>query len=106
MRKAITGALLVLALAIMAPAANGQFFPMSFGFPNAVHYATATAWEQDTANVFDFQDTSIVPAGWFPAIHQTSIHTQSMSHTEFSQTSEYTAIGYPYTSMRPFGCGY
>lgn len=91
----------MLALASMAAAASGQMFPMGFGFPNIVHASTATAWEQDTANVFDFQDTSIVPAGWFPAIHQTSIHTESMTHTEYSQTTEYTAIGYPCMA-----CGY
>jgi hypothetical protein len=45
----------------------------------------------------------------FPSIHQTSLQTQSMSHTEFSQTSEYDAVGYPYLSvgggpLGGFGC--
>jgi hypothetical protein len=54
----------------------------------------------------------MVPMGLgFPAIHQTSVHVQSMSHTEFSQTTEFAAIGYPFASMGPgpfggFACGF
>ncbi len=118
MRKAIAGALLVLALALAfalfqgSVAASGQFSPMSYGFPNIVHSLSNTAWVHDTANAFDFEDASIVPmGGYFPAIHQTSIHTRSMSHMEYSHTEEFTAIGYPYTSAGPgpyggFACGY
>lgn len=120
MRKAIAGALFVLALALasglflasLATAASGQFSPMSFGFPNVVHSLTSTSWVRDTADMFDFEDASIVPTGgYFPAIHQTSIHTRSLSHTEYSHTSEFTSIGYPYVSAGPgryggFACGY
>jgi len=118
MRKAIAGALLVLAMALAlflaspAPAAMGQFSPMSFGFPNIVHSLSSTSWVRDTADAFDFDDASLVPAGgYFPAIRQTSIHTRSMTHTEYSHTEEFTAIGYPYISMGAgpyggFGCGY
>ncbi len=112
MQKAIAGAVLVLSVAAMAAAAGGQMFPMAYGFPNIVHQATSTAWQQDTFNAFDFDDAAMVPCGYgFPAIHQTSVHTRSMSHTEFSQTSEFTAIGYPGISMGPgpfggFACGY
>jgi hypothetical protein len=105
MRKAIAGALLVLAIACMTMPACGQMFPMSYGFPNVVHSLQSTAWQHDTLDAFDFDDASIMPygGGMFPSIHQTSIHTRSMSHTEFSQTTEFTAIGYPYVSASPFG---
>ncbi len=99
-------------LASLATAASGQFSPMSYGFPNIVHSLSSTAWVHDTANAFDFDDASIVPmGGYFPAIHQTSIHSRSMSHTEYSHTEEFTSIGHPYTSAGPgpyggFACGY
>ncbi len=111
MRKAVAGALLVLALALAMPAC-AQYFPMSYGFPNAVQTSTTTAWQHDDFNAFDFDDASVMPCGYgFPAIHQTSIHTRSASHTEFSQTTEFAAIGYPCISMGPgpmggFACGY
>lgn len=120
MRKAIAGALLVLVpavacalfLASLGPAAFGQFSPMSYGFPNIVHSLSSTAWARDTADAFDFDDASFMPTGgYFPAIRQTSIHTRSMSHTEYSHTEEFTAIGYPYISAGrgPYGgfnCGF
>ncbi len=111
MGRSIAGALLVLAILCMTTQACGQF-PMRFGFPNIVQTSTTTAWVRDTADAFSYEDFSMVPVGpGFPAIHQTSIHTQSMSHTEFSQTTEFAAIGYPYVSMGagPYGrfaCGY
>ncbi len=116
MGKSIAGALLVLAILCMTTQASGLMFPMGFGFPNAVQTSTTTAWQQDTADAFSFQDTSVnFPVGCtglaFPSIHQTSIQAQSMSHTEFSQTTEFAAIGYPFVSMGsgPFGgftCGF
>ncbi len=113
MGRAIAGAMLVLAILCMTMPAIGQMFPMGFGFPNAVHTSTSTAWQQDTADAFSFQDASVsfLPGCAFPSIHQTSIQTQSMSHTEFSQTTEFTAIGYPFisTGSGPFGgfnCGF
>ena len=111
MRKSIAGALLVLAILCMTTQAAGQF-PMGFGFPNAVQTSTTTAWQKDTADAFSFEDFNMVPTSCgFPAIHQTSIRAQSMSHTEFSQTTEFAAIGYPCVSMGPgpfggFACGF
>ncbi len=111
MGKSIAGAMLVLAILCLTTQASG-LFPMGFGFPNIVHTATTTAWQQDTADAFSFEDFSMVPMGMgFPAIHQTSIQTQSMSHTEFSQTTEFTAIGYPFVSVGAglpggFACGF
>jgi len=113
MGKSVAGALLVLAILCMTTQASGQMFPMGFGFPNAVQTSTTTAWQQDTANAFSFEDASVVPIPGcvFPAIHQTSIQAQSMSHTEFSQTTQFAAIGYPLVSMGPgpfggFACGF
>ena len=115
MGKSIFMAVLTLAIGCMTLQASGQFMPMSFGFPNIVHSATSTAWEHDTMDAFSYDDFGIsFPGGgfWgigmvFPSIHQTSIRTLSMSHTEFSQTSELTAIGYPYVSAGSGGfiCG-
>jgi hypothetical protein len=103
MGKSVAGALLVLAILCMTTQASGLMFPMGFGFPNAVQTSTTTAWQQDTADAFSFEDASVsFPAGLaFPSIHQTSIQVQSMSHTEFSQTTEFAAIGYPFVSMGP-----
>jgi hypothetical protein len=114
MGRTIAGAMLVVALLCMTVQASGQLLPMSWGFPNAVQTSTTTAWQQDTANAFSFQDSDIgFPNGpySFPSIHQTSIQSQSISHTEFSQTTEFAAIGYPYVSVGPgpyagFACGY
>lgn len=117
MGKSVAGALLVAAILCMTIQASGQMFPMGFGFPNAVQTSTTTAWQKDTADAFSFEDVSVnFPmagcAGFaFPSIHQTSVRVQSMSHTEFSQTTEFVAIGYPFVSMGPgpyagFACGY
>jgi hypothetical protein len=112
MGKSVAGAVLALAILCMTTQACGQF-PMGFGFPNIVQTSTTTAWQHDTAEAFDYEDFSMVPiAGLaFPSIHQTSVHVQSMSHTEFSQTTQFAAIGYPYISAGtgPFGglaCGF
>ncbi len=112
MGKSIAGALLVLAVLGMTTQAGALMFPMGFGFPNAVQTSTTTAWQQDTADAFSFEDFSMAPTAFgFPAVHQTSIQTQSMSHTEFSQTTQFAAIGYPFASMGPgpfggFACGF
>ncbi|WP_174591797.1 hypothetical protein [Methanocella conradii] len=113
MGKSIAGAVLVAAIACMAMQASGQLFPMSFGFPNIVQISTTTAWQHDAMDAFSFDDFSInfpatggcLPLGGvglaFPSIHQTSIRALSMSHTEFSQTTELAAIGYPFISIGP-----
>jgi hypothetical protein len=114
MGRTLAGAMLAVALLFMAVQASGQLLPMAWGFPNAVQTSTTTAWQQDTANAFSFEDSSIdFPYGpySFPSIHQTSIQSQSMSHTEFSQTTEFASIGYPYVAAGPgpyagFACGY
>jgi hypothetical protein len=109
MGKSIAGATLLLALLCMTTQAGGQF-PMGFGFPNAVQTSTSTAWQRDTADAFSYQDFDMVPTAFgFPAIHQTSLQVQSMSHTEFSQTREFAAIGFPMGRTGPFGgfgCGF
>ncbi len=115
MGKSAFMAALALAVACMATQASGQFMPMSFGFPNIVHSVASTAWEHDTMDAFSYDDFDVGFPGaglWgigmaFPSIHQTSIRALSMSHTEFSQTTEFTAIGYPYVSVGPGGfiCG-
>jgi hypothetical protein len=107
MGRSIAGAIFVVAilcvtsLSCITMPAFGQLFPTSFGFPNAVQTSTSTAWAQDTANSLNFQDSSIDFTTGFPCIHETSLQTQSMSHTEFSQTTSFAAIGYPFVSVGP-----
>lgn len=100
-RKSIIVASLALAICLASLPAWAQLSPMSWGLPNIVHSASSTNFVQDLADATNFQDVSIDFGGAlsFPSIHQTSLQTQSMSHTEFSQTSEFDAIGYPYVSV-------
>lgn len=107
MGRSIAGAMFVIAILCMAMLACitmpafGQLVPTSFGFPNIVQTSTSTAWVQDTANSLNFQDAGVDLSSGFPCIHQTSLQTQSLSHTEFSQTTSFTAIGYPFVSVGP-----
>jgi len=115
MGRPIAGIVLALALLCITVQVSGQLAPVSFGFPNAVQTSTTTAWEQDTANAVNYQNTCVnfpgglagLGLGGFPSISQTSFQAQSMSHTEFSQTTNFAAIGYPYVSVGPagFACG-
>lgn len=100
-RRSIIVVSLALAICLASSPAWAQLSPVSWGFPNIVHSASSTYFVQDLADATSFQDVCIDFGGaWsFPSIHQTSLQTQSMSHTEFSQTSEFDAIGYPYVSV-------
>lgn len=113
--RTIIVASLALALLFASTPAWAQLSPVGWGFPNIVHSLSSTAFVQDLADATSFHDVSIgfgggLPCGpvgvAFPSIHETSLETQSMSHTEFSQTNEFTSIGYPYVSVggaNPFG---
>jgi len=92
--------------------AEASLMPASFGFPTIVQMANSMAWNQDTANALKYEDVSIdfgggVPFGpvslAFPSIHQTSLECQSMTHTDFAQTSEYAAFAYPFVGVGPYG---
>lgn len=100
-RRSVILVSLALAICLASLPAGAQLSPVSWGFPNIVHSASSTAFVQDLADATNFQDVSIDFGGGFsfPSIHQTSLQTQSMSHTEFSQTSEFDAIGYPCISV-------
>lgn len=103
-RRSILMFMLVLALFLATSPAWAQLSPVAWGFPTVVHSASSTGFVQDLASALNYQnvDVDFGYGGVFPSIHQTSLQTQSMSHTEFSQTSEFDAIGYPYVSV---GCG-
>ncbi len=102
-RRSIIVVSLALAICLASLPAWAQLSPVGWGFPNIVHSASSTGFVQDLADATNFQDVDIAFAGPFPCIHQTSLQTQSMSHTEFSQTNEFDAIGYPYVSVGPAG---
>ena len=105
MRRSIIVASLALAIFLASSPAWAQLSPVSRGFPNVVHSVTSPGFVQYIADATNFQDASVdFGCGCsFPSIHQTSLQTQSMSHTEFSQTSEFDAVGYPYVSVGPLG---
>lgn len=126
MRRTIL--VLVAAMALLiAPAivpAGAQLVSTSFGFPVIVQTGTTTAFSQDTANALDYENVDIsfptctdgtVPFGAvslaFPSISQTTLQTQSVTHTDFSQTSEFAEFAYPFvgvgaTSLPGFGFGF
>ncbi len=106
-RKSILALTLVLAVCLATSPVWAQLSPVSWGFPTIVHSASATGFVQDIADATNFQDTSIdFGCGCaFPSIHQTTLQTQSVSHTEFSQTNEFDAVGYPFVSVGGSPCG-
>lgn len=108
--------ILVVAMALLiAPVivpVYAQLVPTSFGFPTIVQTGSTTAFSQDTANALNYQNVDIsfptasegaVPFGAvslaFPSISQTSLQTQSVTHTDFSQTSEYSEFAYPFAGI-------
>lgn len=118
MERSLVVVMFALAVLCVAMPVSGQLVPMSFGFPTAVQSSSSTGWVQDTADSVNFQDASVnfptaggLPLGpvslGFPSIHQTSLQTTSMSHTEFLQTNDFAAIGYPFISVGAggFSCG-
>jgi hypothetical protein len=76
-----------------------------------VQCSNSVAFVQDTADASDFEEVSIdfpvsgscLPFGAvslaFPSIHQTSLQTQSMTHTSFAQTNEYAQFSYPFVGV-------
>ncbi|AFD00125.1 hypothetical protein Mtc_1371 [Methanocella conradii HZ254] len=100
------------AISLFISGAGASLAPASFGFPTIVQMANSVAWSQDTANALRYEDVSIdfgggVPFGpvslAFPSIHQTSLECQSMTHTDFAQTSEYAAFAYPFVGVGSYG---
>ena len=108
-----TTLILVLAMAMLIAApVYAQLVPTSFGFPTIVQSGSTTAFEQDTANALNYQNVDIsfptaaagaVPFGAvslaFPSISQTSLQTQSATHTEFSQTNQFAEFSYPFVGV-------
>ncbi len=103
---------LAVATCFFVAGANSQFAPIVAGFPTIIQSSNSVAWQQDTADSVNFQDVSVIfptlgglsPGGLaFPSIHQTSLQTQSMTHTEFSQTNSFAEVAFPITGIGPTG---
>jgi hypothetical protein len=115
-------AMALLIASVIVPAC-AQLVSTSFGFPTIVQTGSTTAFTQDTANALNYQNVDIsfptaaegtVPFGAvnlaFPSISQTSLQTQSATHTDFSQTNEFAEFAYPFVgvgaaSLPGFGFG-
>lgn len=106
--------ILAIATALLVAPVCAQLVPTSFGFPTIIQTGTTTAFVQDTANAQDFEDVSIsfptadaLSCGAvglaFPSISQTSLQTQSATHTEFSQTTQYAEFSYPFVGVGATG---
>jgi len=104
-------AMALLALPVIVPA-SAQLVSTSFGFPTIVQSGSTTAFSQDTANALNYQNVDIsfptaaegvVPFGAvslaFPSISQTSLQTQSATHTDYSQTNEFAEFAYPFVGV-------
>jgi len=105
---------LALALSFFTIGACAQLVPTSFGFPTIVQIANAVAWSQDTANAVDYQNVNIDFSGGgvpfspgvafsFPSISQTSLQTQSVTHTDFSQSNQFAEFAYPFVGVGATG---
>lgn len=116
MNKLVTVILLAAASSFFVLGASAQLIPTSFGFPIIVQSSNTVAFNQDTANAVDFQDVSInfpgvgggLPFGpgislAFPSIHQTSLQTQSVTHTSFVQTNEFAEFAFPFVGVGATG---
>lgn len=106
---------LAVAACFFVVGANAQLVPITSGFPTIVQSNNAVAFSQDTANAVNFQDASVtfptlgggLPFGGlgiaFPSIQQTSLQTQSVTHTEFSQTNSFAEFAFPFTGVGATG---
>jgi hypothetical protein len=115
MNKLVTIILLAAASSVFVFGASAQLVPTSFGFPVIVQSSNSVAFNQDTADALDFEDVSItfpvacdgLPFGGvslaFPSIHQTSLQTQSVTHTSFVQTNEFAEFAYPFVGVGATG---
>ena len=115
LNKLVYVIILATAACLLATGATAQLIPTSFGFPVIVQSSNSVAFNQDTADAVDFQDVSItfptacdgLPFGAvslaFPSIHQTSLQTQSLTHTSFAQTNEFAEFAYPFVGVGGVG---
>ncbi len=105
---------LAVAICFFTFGANAQLTSTSFGFPTIVQSSNSVAWSQDTANALDYQDASVTfpVAGLafspgvcmsFPDIHQTSLQTQSVTHTDYAQTNQFAEFAYPFVGVGAVG---
>ena len=110
LKKALIAILIVVA-AIAVPA-GAQLTATAFGFPTIVQSSNSVAFQQDTANALDYENVDInfptcmdmCTGGFaFPSISQTSLQTQSVTHTSYAQTSEFAEFAYPFTSVGSVG---
>jgi hypothetical protein len=110
--KLVTVIMLAAASSFFVFGASAQLIPTSFGFPTIVQSSNTVAFNQDTANALDFQDVSIDFSGGlpfgpvslaFPSIHQTSLQTQSVTHTSFVQTNEFAEFAFPFVGVGATG---
>ena len=109
MKKALLAILIVAAISVPAGA---QLTSTAFGFPTIVQSSNSVAFQQDTANALDYQNVNIdfptcadlCTGGFaFPSISQTSLQTQSATHTSFAQTNNFAEFSYPFTSVGSVG---
>ena len=104
--KLVTIVVLALAVCFFSWGVSAQLVPVSYGFPVITQSNNAVAFEQDTANALNYQNVNInFPTDLafspgvsmaFPDISQTSLQTQSATHTDFSQSSSYSEFAYPF----------
>jgi hypothetical protein len=86
---------------------GAQLIGTQFSFPEIYQTSNAVAWAQDYANTYNYQQASVsfptYSTGFggvaFPCIDQTSLQTQTMYHSDYSQNTQTTVIGYPYLGI-------
>jgi len=110
LKKALI-AILIVAAAISVPV-SAQLASTAWGFPTIVQSSNSVAFNQDTANALDYENTNInFPTSFdcgavglaFPSISQTSLKTQSMTHTDFAQTNQFAEFSYPFVGVGATG---
>ncbi|HTY91321.1 MAG TPA: hypothetical protein VMC84_09110 [Methanocella sp.] len=114
LKKALIATLIVV-VAIFSVHAGAQLTSTAYGFPMIVQSSNTVAFQQDTANALDYQDVDIsfpvacdgLPFGAvslaFPNIHQTSLQTQSVTHTSYAQTNDFAEFAYPFVGVGAVG---
>ncbi len=110
LNRAVALVTLAVVVCFFTIGANAQLVSTSYGFPTIVQSSNSVAWSQDTANALDYQDASVTfpTAGLafspgvcmsFPDIHQTSLQTQSVTHTDYAQTNQFAEFAYPFVGV-------
>jgi hypothetical protein len=111
--KLVTIVLLAIAVCLFSCGASAQLVPTSYGFPTIVQSNNAVSYNQDTANALDYQNVNVdFPSSLafspgvdmaFPSISQTSLQTQSVTHTDYSQSNSFSEFAYPFVGIGTSG---